>query len=68
MIRYIGKKHLDSNFYSRITLQQENDFIKVRTLPDEKSKNILLTNKHTKTVFAVLFSPAFLPFLVSIFL
>lgn len=50
MIKYIGKKHLDSNFYRQIILQQENGFVKVRTLQDKKVKNITLIKTDVKCI------------------
>lgn len=40
MIKYIGKKHLNSNFYKQISLKKENDYIKVRAIVDERFKNV----------------------------
>lgn len=40
MIKYIGKKHLNSNLYRRISLKRVNDYIEVKTLVDERFKNV----------------------------
>lgn len=39
MIEYIGKKHLNSNFYSRISLKQLDGFIKMTAILDKRLKN-----------------------------
>lgn len=41
MIRYIGQKHLNSNFYESIILEQKNDFVEVKTTLDKRLKNVL---------------------------
>lgn len=50
MIRYIGKKNLNSNFYKRIILKQENGFVKVRTVLEDKFKNMPTEMLDTKTI------------------
>ena len=50
MIKYIGKKHLNSNFYKQIVLKQESDFVKVRTVVDERLKNITSIELDTKPI------------------
>lgn len=50
MIKYIGKKHLNSNFYKRINLKQENGFVKVRAVVEDKFKNTPITKLDTKVI------------------
>ena len=50
MIKYIGKKHLNSNFYKQIVLKQESDFVKVRTVVDERLKNVTSIELDTKPI------------------
>lgn len=40
MIKYIGMKYLNSGHYKKILLKKENDYVKVRTVADEKTKKI----------------------------
>ena len=49
-IRYIGKKHLNSNFYKRIVLQQEDEIIKVRTVVDSQFKDKETIKIDTKVI------------------
>ena len=50
MIKYIGKKHLNSNFYKRIVLKQENKFVKVKAVVEDKFKNAQTEPLDTKVI------------------
>lgn len=39
MIKYVGKKHLNSNWYKKIVLKKEENFLKVTATEDERLKN-----------------------------
>ncbi|MBE6149422.1 MAG: hypothetical protein E7170_01700 [Firmicutes bacterium] len=40
MIKYIGKKHLNSNLYKKIILKENDDYIEIKSLVDERFKNV----------------------------
>lgn len=50
MIKYIGKKHLNSNFYKQVSLKQEEAHINVRAVVDERFKNSLSLKLSTPVI------------------
>lgn len=50
MIKYVGKKILNSNFYKKVSLIKDGDDIKVKVAVDEKFKNILTIKTDTKLI------------------